>query len=107
MPNDLKRIAVDAARLAAPIFKANGWTYGGALGMPNYVPDEAELATTILSLIEHAGREDSSGRVGSGRFWVNRFVDETETPHVHVTLELAMEWKSTWSATDSTGLSDV
>lgn len=88
MPNELKKLAVDAARLASPVFKLNGWTYGG-IG----VPDEAELAATVLQLLEHAGTPASSGRVGSGRFWIHRYVDEGEQEHAHVTLDLGHIWK--------------
>ena len=76
----------EIAREAAPIFKLQGWTWGGSPAGPGRTPDALEIARTLDSLSETL--RQGSEYVRSGRFRLIRDEDETGSVEYYVTLEL-------------------
>jgi hypothetical protein len=73
---EIAKMAVDAARAAALVFAANGWTYGR--GVERFTPSEAHLRNTIHRLLVNARAGGRDTSVGTGRFNVHRFIQDGE-----------------------------
>lgn len=85
-------MAAKAARLAAPVFKAQAWTYGGGVGTKERVPTENELAETVAMLIRSVTEQPDVHMSRSGRFRVTQDDCEGTGSELRVSLELAADY---------------
>ena len=85
----------DFAKKAAKIFKDFNLCYGGALGVPEYIPDEKELTIRITSLVADFDKTKYWSN-GIGRIEVTTsdfspgfrlYIDLKETRHIPQPLE--------------------
>lgn len=97
--NAIDSAIAEAARLAAPVFAAEGWVYGSleSDGVALHVPDIGEMAKVIGSLIDRVsavdlkippGSDGATTTAASGRFVVSRHI-EPGFDDISIALELA------------------
>lgn len=69
-----ERFVASAARLAAPVFEAQGWTYTDDGGETEYQPTEADLALVIDHLMRDINEDEGDGitEITTGRLVVGR-----------------------------------
>lgn len=84
----IAELAVQVARLAAPIFRERGWTYSRGWGkdQERFVPTEDDLAWTVSRILANR-RGRSEGSTSSGHFTVLSNHDDGEET-LSVELEL-------------------
>jgi hypothetical protein len=80
-PNALRDAAAEAARLAAPVFKAAGYKW------EERTPDVATIAATLAPLAERASKMEC-GSSGTGRFQVHHWFEDGWEQY-SITLEMA------------------
>jgi hypothetical protein len=82
-------LSESAAAIAAPVFQAQGWTWGGWKSPPS-VPNRSELATAIRGLLNTAETSDDTVvTVSSGRLCVTISRDEAgQRENLSVSLDL-------------------
>ena len=71
---DLENLAKAAARAAAPVFQAQGWTWRGDGG--TFIPGEDELQEKVHHLLHRAQERAGFASVGSGRFVVDVEIED-------------------------------
>lgn len=76
---ELAKLAVRAARAAAPIFEREGWEWHGV-----GVPDESRIAARLQQLL---GEVKLGRSLGNGRLHVTRWL-EADQEHYQIDLEL-------------------
>lgn len=83
-PHHLDALASACGRSAAPVFRLNGWKWGGLLGDDGYEPDAVALAMTVRRLMGDVALDYNRG---TGRLFVYRWIEDGKE-NVSVSLEL-------------------
>lgn len=82
--NDHELIA-HAARLAAPIYEANEWTWGGFSSTTPHIPSSEEIAIRLADLVANVRRNGPERSSSTGRLYVS----SDEDGEVSISVEIA------------------
>lgn len=80
------KLIAKAARLAAPIYEANEWTWGGSWSAEEaHIPTSEEIAITLASLVANVRALEPGHSSSTGRLYVS----SDEDGEISISVEIA------------------